>query len=78
MGERQEKLKQIFNQIGFLATPGLSFPTSEILERSGFSHEIQRVYRELGGILDILQVNLRPWDIEVNGIAVELDEEFKW
>ena len=33
------------------------------------------VYRELGGVLDKFPARLGQWDINVDGIAVELDEE---
>jgi hypothetical protein len=36
--------------------------------------EVSRVYAELGGILQPWELNLRAWDIEFDGIAVELDE----
>ncbi len=36
------------------------------------SHE---VYIRLGGVLDTIPLNIRGWDIEASGIAIELDEE---
>jgi hypothetical protein len=33
------------------------------------------MYRALGGVLDTFPLNLRRWDIEFDGFAVELDEQ---
>jgi len=36
---------------------------------------VQKIYHGLGGIQAPYALNLRAWDIQYNGIAVELDEE---
>jgi len=37
--------------------------------------EVERVYRELGGVLPTCPLRVGPWDIEVGDVALELDEE---
>jgi hypothetical protein len=39
-----------------------------------FRLEIEDVYKRRGGILPILPLNLRSWDVESDGIAIEFDE----
>ena len=52
----------------------LSYPTFEDVKTSEYYEEIKEVYFKLGGKLSEAPVNLRKWDIEVDGAALELDE----
>ena len=77
MGKRQDVLKNILQQAGYTIANGrLPSPNKEILEASVVAGEVWRIYRDLGGVSsEILPLNLGKWDIEVDGIAVELDED---
>ncbi len=69
MGKRQQTLTTLLN-----GTSGkLPFPTHHSV--SQFNEEIDQVYRSIGGIMTEFPLNLRKWDMEINGIAVELDED---
>lgn len=39
---------------------------------------MQETYRTLGGVEDAFPLNLRRWDIDFNGTAVELDEQLRF
>jgi hypothetical protein len=52
----------------------LRYPKHDDVAASDLRVEIERVYRELGGIAQRFPLNLCRWDIEFQGIAVELDE----
>ncbi len=76
MGRREKALKSILEQGGANVTDNdLPRPSINDFLRSGIEDEINNVYKALGGILEIFPVRLKKWDMEVNGVAVELDEE---
>ncbi len=70
-GKMQSTLKRL---LGAASSPTLRFPRVDDVARSNHKHEIERVYRALRGKLTSIPLNLRAWDIEFEGIAVELDE----
>ena len=74
MGKLQNKLAELLSTIGHVGDYELSRPTREALERSGLSEEITRIFRDLGGISNQIPTNPGRWDLEFEGIAVELDE----
>ena len=75
-GKRQQTLQWLLEEAGGTVTHrNIPYPNYECLAKSGYYDVAAKVYRELGGILDKVPLNLRPWDMEIDGIAVELDEE---
>jgi hypothetical protein len=63
---------------GYAACPGsLPRPSARCRTAGGGAlwGEIEQVYRQLGGVLALCPVQPGAWDVELAGIAVELDEE---
>lgn len=78
MGAREETLGRMLAGAGYsVCTHGLDRPSSR--SRDGGSEstrrEVFRVYRQLGGVLDEAPYRPGRWDLELPGVAVELDEE---
>lgn len=74
MGELQDTLERLLSQAGSVSHKALPFPKADVAIGSRFGDEIRSVYHRLGGALTRPPINLRSWDIEFNGFAVELDE----
>lgn len=74
MGQLQESLSTHFQSAGRLTRGEIPFPKLDDLTTSELAGEVESVYRSLGGKLTSLPLNLRKWDIEFDGVAVELDE----
>lgn len=74
MGQMQDTLASLLSSQGLLAKRSLAFPRTGDICRAGLESYVTDTYRALGGILDPFVLNLRSWDMEFNGIAVELDE----
>ena len=75
MGKREDTFGYILEASGFRTSSGvLQYPKKDDLYNSEFNNEVQSVYEGLGGLLNPFPLNLRKWDIEVEDIAVELDE----
>jgi hypothetical protein len=75
VAELQTTLKRLLRGNGIVTDNVLRFPKTEDVLASEHADEIDHVYRSLGGILPSITLNLRRWDIEFEGIAVELDED---
>lgn len=76
MGEKQDRLGRLFHSVGLKVLPkSIPFPTAVAAQTSSYALDILDVYRELGGKEQQFPLRLRAWDFEVNGIAVELDEQ---
>jgi hypothetical protein len=76
MGKREDCLRYIFHEAGAnISENNLPRLKLQIIQDSSYYKEIENVYRVLGGLLDTIPCRLKKWDIEVNNIAVELDEE---
>jgi hypothetical protein len=73
-GEMQCALEQLLSTAGKVSHKALKFPKADNVAISDLRPEIDRVYRSLGGALQSIPLNLRHWDMEFDGIAVELDE----
>ncbi|MGA9542240.1 MAG: hypothetical protein WBQ85_01640 [Candidatus Sulfotelmatobacter sp.] len=73
-GEMQYALEQLLSCVGKVSHKTLRFPKGDDVAASGLRPEIDRVYRSLSGALPSIPINLRHWDMEFEGIAVELDE----
>lgn len=74
MGTMQNTLEAILGDVGTVDHETLPFPRLQDLVRTGYSEIIATVYKSLGGVLTSAELNLRHWDLEFDGIAVELDE----
>jgi hypothetical protein len=73
-GEMQCAFEQLLSCAGTVSHKTLKFPNAASVAASILKPEIERVYRSLDGILWPIRLNLRHWDMEFDGIAVELDE----
>jgi hypothetical protein len=71
MGQRQQTLDRLLGG----STARLPIPTTAELQASPYYDEVLRLYRLLGGVLAEPRITLRHWDMVVDGVAVELDEE---
>jgi hypothetical protein len=74
MGQMQDTLASLLASQGVVAKRGLTFPKTSDICRVGLESHVTEVYRVLGGILKPFALNLRSWDMEFDGVAVELDE----
>jgi hypothetical protein len=74
-GKRQCAFEQLLSCAGKVSHKTLKFPKAENVAVHKLKSEIEHVYYKLGGILPSIPLNLRHWDTEFDGIAVELDEE---
>jgi hypothetical protein len=76
MGARQDSLARLFEDAGFACrlkqTPRIAL---QDLARPGALQDAEHVYRALGGHLAVFPLRPGPWDVLVDGIPVELDEE---
>ena len=75
MGAKQSALASMLAGSGNIAKGSVTYPTLRQVIASPYAHEIERIYRNLGGVLPTFPVGFRGWDIEFEGMAVELDEE---
>lgn len=74
MGEMQSTLEQLLASVGTISHKRLPFPRDHDVVRAGHGELVNDVYKNLGGGLPSASLNLRPWDMEFDGVAVELDE----
>jgi hypothetical protein len=74
VGQMQSVLKQLLGCAGTLSEKTLRFTKPNEVASSRFESEVERVYRILGGVLPSIPLNLRPWHLEFDGIAIKLDE----
>lgn len=72
MGAMQDNLKSMLKRYYTESPAGIV--TKELISRSEYDGEIQRVYRQLGGVMESYPVNVGKYDCAFNGIIVELDE----
>jgi hypothetical protein len=74
VGELQRTLEQPIGRVGDVSHGTLRFPSASDVASSEHADAVETVYRQLGGVLPRVPVNLRPWDMEFSGLAIELDE----
>ncbi|MHA7678587.1 DUF7255 family protein [Cupriavidus sp. PET2-C1] len=74
MGKMQSTFEELLGGIGAVEHKKLPFPRLQDVARTGYEDLINSVYKSLGGVLMSAELNLRSWDLEFEGIAVELDE----
>ncbi|MFM0174126.1 hypothetical protein PQR33_32900 [Paraburkholderia sediminicola] len=70
----QNTFEALLGDFGTVDHETLPFPRLQDVVRTGYDEIIDPVYRSLGGVLTSAELNLRHWDLEFDGIAVELDE----
>jgi len=76
MGKMEKNLISKLEKVSKNISSGtLPYPTLDVIQNSTFYEEVKNVYKNLGGILSEIPINLRKWDIEIDGIAFELDEQ---
>ena len=74
MGQMQSTLEALLETRGTVTHKKLAYPRIADVERAGLLSGVSDIYRRLGGVLDTFELNLRSWDMEFEGLAVELDE----
>lgn len=76
MTQRQDALRYILQQMGEPLYKDLHCrPGYQDVAGSPHAAEVRRVYQALGGIQDLLPLNLGTWDLQLKSAVVELDEE---
>jgi len=75
MGAKQDTLTSMLAGLGSITTGSVRYPRVSDIVQSRISGEIDRVYRLLGGQLPAVPAGFGGWDLEVNGAAIELDEQ---
>jgi hypothetical protein len=78
MGQRQSTLVGLLESAGYPAGSGVLARPSTRSRGAGDQAtwaELLRVYKQLDGVLGACPLQAGPWDLEVGGVAVELDEE---
>lgn len=75
MGAKQHTLAALLATVGTVTKRAVRHPRHDDLARSDLAAEVKRVYQALGGCLPEFPLNIRSWDIEFEGHAVELDEQ---
>ncbi|MBN1183999.1 MAG: hypothetical protein JXB49_17025 [Bacteroidales bacterium] len=74
MNQRQEILTRILTEhFGAGINPGNSINRDDLVKYDLYN-EVERRYRKLGGILDIVPLKFGGWDIILKDFIVELDE----
>jgi hypothetical protein len=75
LGAKQRLLAKLLAEVGVVTEGQVAFPNYRQVAESELKDEVDRVYHALGGKLAECPVNFKGWDIEFDGVAVELDEE---
>src|SRR4029077_4214261 len=75
-GERARNLRTLVSRVADVRDKvTLKRPTWDDLLAVGVGEEVTRIYRMMGGIQDRPRVAPGPWDLQIDEIAIELDEE---
>ncbi len=74
MGKLQHALEGMLGDIGVVQHRQIPLPRLHDVQRAGFGDLVNAVYKSIGGVLETPELRLSHWDIEFDGIAVELDE----
>jgi hypothetical protein len=75
-GKRANALRSLLAGAGVTITTGtLPRPSLSELHRAGLEASVLHVYRALGGTQKQLRINPGGWDLEADGVAIELDED---
>ncbi|MDD7803740.1 hypothetical protein [Ralstonia solanacearum] len=73
MGAMQRTFEELLASVGTVAHKTVPFPRLQDIAQAGFE-AVNAAYKSLGGVLMSAELNLRSWDLEFDGVAVELDE----
>jgi hypothetical protein len=75
VGKIQDNLERLLRDARASISSGeIPYPRRSDIKSSKYVEEVERVYRELGGVKLAFPLRLGQWDLEVNNAAVELDE----
>lgn len=74
VGRMQAALEVILRSAGKISRGEIRFPHRTDITHDNQAEIVNEVYRKLGGMLPVPELHLRPWDIEFDGVAIELDE----
>lgn len=74
MATMQSAFEELLGSVGLVEHKRLPFPRFQDIARAGYKDLVIGAYKSLGGVLLSAELNLRSWDLEFEGIAVELDE----
>jgi hypothetical protein len=75
MGVMEQTIKELLAREGEVKPKPLPFPRLQDFARAGLENNVSAVYKSLGGVLTRAELNRRgSWDLEFDGVAVELDE----
>ena len=75
MGAKEKILEQLLRGHGEVEAKTLAWPSFADVTASHYADSVIEMYRVLGGVLENFPLNLRSWDIEFEGLAIELDEQ---
>ncbi len=71
----QDSLISLLKNVGIVTSRKLKYSSYSQATASRYAGDIYQMYRDLGGVLSGFPLRLRSWDMEFNGVAVELDEQ---
>lgn len=75
MAKVENNLKNVIAEFGTITSGELGRVDHGSLRKCGLHDDVQEVYKSLNGSLEVFPVNSRnTWDIEFDGIAIEIDE----
>jgi hypothetical protein len=75
-GERARNLKTLVSRVADVRNKVTVLrPAWDDLVTAGVGEEVIRIYRMLGGIHEHPRVAPGPWDLQIDEVAIELDEE---
>lgn len=74
MGSLQKQLSRLLASQGIVDKGKVAYPRGDDVKGAGVVSDLVDMYRKLGGTMATPPHNLRAWDIEFDGYAVELDE----
>lgn len=74
MGAMQRMLERLLGEVGAVSHGTLRTPRPTDLEGCVWATAVDAVYRQLGGRRPHAPLRPGGWDLEFNGVAVELDE----
>ncbi len=75
MGKLQDNLLELISRTGkSITSKTLDYLRHDIIKDSEYAVKVLRIYKIIGGTQDEFPLNIKGWDIEVDGIGLELDE----
>ena len=74
MGQMQTNLEALLRDQGRLVHKELAYPRRRDFCDAELMRQATEMYFKLGGALNEFELNIRSWDMEFEGVAIELDE----